>query len=145
MKTLIYLFVVAMVFTGCKTNRGYTSSVQRNAETTPVEEVVTQEEEETVVEEKVPVRSEEVKLTHGTEMMKYCVILGSFVNEQYAVDLRNNLMEMGFTKSCIMQNNQGMYRVAAVCFSNEAQARAELIKIRHQYSQYADAWLLITK
>lgn len=137
MKITIYLLMIVLALAGCKSKKVYTSSVQQPVHQ-PVEEVVAQEEQ-------VTIKEEEVRLTHGTEMMHYCIILGSFINEQNAVDLRKSLIEKGFAKSSIMQNRQGMYRVSAVCYDDENQARTELLKIRRQYAQFHDAWLLITK
>lgn len=138
MKTGFYLLLILLVLAGCRSNKAYTGVVKHYPETAPVEE-------EVAMDESVTVKQEEVILTHGTEMMRYCIILGSFINEQNAVDLRETLIGMGYSGSCIMQNKQGMYRVAAECFDEEAPARTELLQIRHQYPQYKDAWLLMTK
>ena len=121
-------------------------------ETEPVEVAV----EENVQEEKVPeevvveeapvvVRQEKVTVTHGADLMRYCIIVGSFVNEQYAVNLRQKLAGMDFSNTSIMRNEQGMSRVSAVCYESEADARKELSRIRKQYPQFKDAWLLKTK
>lgn len=114
--------------------------------TDPVEvAVVEKTQEEEVVEAPVTIKQEEVVLTHGNDLMRYCVIVGSFVNEQNAINLRAKLMEMGFTNTSIMRNNEGMYRVSAVCDETEADAREELSQIRTGYSQFRDAWLLMVK
>ena len=114
--------------------------------TDPVEvAVVEKTQEEEVVEAPVTIKQEEVVLTYGNDLMRYCVIVGSFVNEQNAINLRAKLMEMGFTNTSIMRNNEGMYRVSAVCDETEADAREELSQIRTGYSQFRDAWLLMVK
>ena len=134
MKIIIYLMVIMLALAGCKAKKSYTAPVPPEQPQAVVEEVV--------AEEQITVKQEDVKLTHGTDIMRYCIILGSFVNEQNAVGLRKSLIEMGFTKSSIMQNKEGMYRVSAACYDNDAQARAQLLEIRRQYAQFQDAWLL---
>ena len=58
--------------------------------------------------------------------------------------MRNKLNGMGYT-SIIMRNEAGMSRVSIAGFDEEAPARAELLRIREQYPEFADAWLLISK
>lgn len=83
-------------------------------------------------------------MTHGDVLKLYNVIVGSFANETNAINLRNKLNGMGYT-SIIMRNENGMNRVSIAGFDEEAPARAELLRIREQYPEYADAWLLISK
>lgn len=138
MKTIFYLLLITLTIVGCKSKQmSVEPTVPLQPALQPVEEVVG-------AEEQITVRQEDVQLTHGTEMMTYCIILGSFEVEKNAVDLRQSLIDMGFTHSSIMRNNLGMYRVSAACYDSESQARVELLKIRHQYEQFHDAWLLIT-
>jgi len=54
-------------------------------------------------------------------------------------------MRRGFLGCSIMQNSEGMYRVSAVCDDTHADAARELIRIRRQYPQFRDAWLLEVK
>jgi hypothetical protein len=51
---------------------------------------------------------------------------------------------MGY-HSIIMKNSAGMSRVSIAGFDEEASAREELLKVREQYPEFADAWLLISK
>ena len=44
-----------------------------------------------------------------------------------------------------MLNEKGMRRVSIAGFDEEAPARAELLRIREQRPEFADAWLLISK
>ena len=147
MRILFYLLVMGALLMGCGSKKK-----MLYVETEPVEVAV----EENVQEEKVPeevvveeapvvVRQEKVTVTHGADLMRYCIIVGSFVNEQYAVNLRQKLAGMDFSNTSIMRNEQGMYRVSAVCYESEADARKELSRIRKQYPQFKDAWLLKTK
>lgn len=144
MKIYLCLLIIAATLTCCKSRKGMVNSAY--VATDPVEiAVVEKTQEEEVVEAPVTIKQEEVVRTHGNDLMRYCVIVGSFVNEQNATNLRAKLMEMGFTNTSIMRNNEGMYRVSAVCDETEADAREELSQIRTEYSQFRDAWLLMVK
>lgn len=138
MKTWFYLFLLGVAFVACKEQEIISSPVRQYPENRPVPEKIE-------IEENVTILEEQVRWTHGSDIMRYCVIVGSFVNEQNALDLRNSLIGMGYDKSCIMQNMQGMFRVAAVCSDNEAAARTQLLKIRRSSPQFKDAWLLMPK
>ncbi len=144
MKIYLCLLIIAVTLTCCKSRKGMVNSAY--VSTDPVEmAVVEKTQKEEVVEAPVTIKQEEVILTHGNDLMRYCVIVGSFINEQNAVNLRAKLAEMGFTNTSIMRNNEGMYRVSAVCDDTEADAREELSQIRTGYSQFRDAWLLMVK
>ena len=77
-------------------------------------------------------------------MKRYNIIVGSFKNEDYAVNLRSKLIKEGY-QSIIMRNENGMNRVSIAGFDEEGPARAELLNIRENRPEFADAWLLITK
>lgn len=140
MKTEIYLFIIIFSLAACKSGKKMTAQ----PDYTTVAETVTVKEEvqDTLI---LPVKQEEVKLTHGDDLMSCCIIVGSFVNESNAVRLRSELLENGFNYSCIMRNKEGMYRVSPVCFDNETQALNELYKIRNNWPSFQDAWLLRVK
>ena len=72
------------------------------------------------------------------------MIVGSFSNEDNALKLQAKLNGMGY-HSIIMKNSAGMSRVSIAGFDEEASAREELLKVREQYPEFADAWLLISK
>lgn len=113
----------------------------------PVETIVQETVKDTLVidETTVPVKKEKVELTDGTELLRYCVIVGSFIYEQNAINLRVNLKKQGFSGCSIMRNSEGMYRVSAACDDTHADAVRELDHIRCAYPQYRDAWLLEVK
>lgn len=137
MRTWFYCGLMLLMTAGCTSRKAYLETVQQYPESQPVREEM--------AEEKVTVKQEEVKLIHGKSLLRYCIILGSFSREQNAVDFRNRLLQLGFGESCILQNREGMNRVAALCYDQEVDARTELVKIRRQYPQFKDAWLLITQ
>lgn len=85
--------------------------------------------------------NEEVGLKE-TPPQVYYVILGSFINPHNALDFKNSLFRLGFDHPCILQNEQGLYRVAAGSFNTEAEAQAARERIIRFYPQYMDAWLL---
>ena len=89
-------------------------------------------------------REETVTLTHGDEMKKYNVIVGSFGNVDNAVRLRMRLINDGY-KSVIMKNENNMHRVSISGFDSESAARTELARVRAEMPEFADAWLLIVK
>ncbi|MDE6451039.1 MAG: SPOR domain-containing protein, partial [Odoribacter sp.] len=92
-----------------------------------------------------PVKKEAVVRTHGNELMHYCVIVGSFMYEQNALNLRNSLMCQGFSNTSVMRNQQGMYRVSAGCDDSWQTAWNEVCRIRRHYPQFQDAWVLEEK
>lgn len=145
-KVAFYVLMIIIGLAGCKAKKPIVVP-----STYPVAEAIeiqaTVQDTITMDEDTPPevAKTEVVKLTHGNDMMRYCVILGSFIKEKNAVNLRSTLMNKGFVRSSIMQNNEGMYRVSAGCFNNDTQAKVELNRIRNAYPQFADAWLLQVK
>lgn len=95
----------------------------------------------------VVVKSESVKLiesegsNHAAGM--YHVIVGSFKSLENAKAASNNAIKQGFLPS-IMENNEGMYRVA-VFSGDEASARAKVAEIREHFKEYVGIWLLLEK
>ena len=83
--------------------------------TQPVEVAVQEKVQDTLIveEEPVTVKKEKVGLTDGADLMRYCIIVGSFIYRQNAI--------------------------------THADAARELIRIRRQYPQFRDAWLLEVK
>ncbi|MGL5681822.1 MAG: SPOR domain-containing protein [Marinifilaceae bacterium] len=161
MRSLFCSLVVATLFASCTSQyamidpsqiKNEPAPLQTQNETqqpkpTPVVQQTTIEiEKETPrKDEKVVIRQEEVTLTQGAEIMQYCVIVGSFINDSNAINLRASLVQKGYTDSNIMQNRQGMYRVSVACSNSESAARSLLSKIRSNYPEFKDAWLLQTK
>lgn len=158
MKFLFYSLILASIFVGCKSqyatidpstikndNNQLSIDVEDVKTPTKEEETITVQQQTAKGDEKVVIRQEEVVLTQGSAIMQYCVIVGSFINEGYAVNLRTSLIQKGYRESNIMQNRQGMYRVSIGCSDNETNARSLLSKIRSTYSEFKDAWLLKTK
>lgn len=123
-------------------------STQHNYATPPSVELNVQEtiRDTLVVEAADPgLPEEQVSHMDGAALMQYCVIVGSFMYQQNAIRLRNDLMRQGFLGSSVMRNNEGMYRVSLLCSDNWNYAQRELERIRSRYTRFSDAWLLKTK
>lgn len=147
MKAIVLLSAMILVLACCKSKEKMMKSNSGNLTIEPVEMVVKEEISDTLaisVKQEDP-REEEVRLTRGDEIMRYCVIVGSFMYEQNADNLRDRLIKKGFQGCSIMQNQQGMYRVSALCSNNLSAAQLRLADIRNRYPDFVDAWLLQVK
>lgn len=145
MKAIVCLLAMSFVLACCKSKEKLITTGDLTEQ--QVDIVVKEDINDTLTVSLQPevVPHETVSLTHGNAMARYCVIVGSFMYEQNARKLRENLLGMGFSDACIMQNQQRMYRVAAVCYDEKAEAQKNLWSIRRQYPQFIDAWLLQVK
>lgn len=149
MKFIVPVMLLAWLAISCGSNKRVYAPPFKEEET---EAVVTHEKSvaqtppttQTRPGKSVVTREEKVTMTHGDEMKRYNIIVGSFKNEDYAVNLRSKLIKEGY-QSIIMRNENGMNRVSIAGFDEEGPARAELLNIRENRPEFADAWLLITK
>ena len=150
MKIIVSVILLAFITVSCGTNKRVYAPPFEEEET---ETVVVKENVQTTAqnptkktENTKPVvsREENVTMTHGDVLKRYNVIVGSFSNVDNAVKLQAKLNGMGY-HSIIMKNDAGMSRVSIAGFDEEEAAREELLKVREQYPEFADAWLLISK
>ena len=150
MKIIVSVILLAFITVSCGTNKRVYAPPFEDEET---ETVVEKENVQTTAqnptkktENTKPVVSKEenVTMTHGDVLKRYNVIVGSFSNVDNAVKLQAKLNGMGY-HSIIMKNYAGMSRVSIAGFDEEEAAREELLKVREQYPEFADAWLLISK
>lgn len=150
MKIIVSVILLAFITVSCGTNKRVYAPPFEEEET---ETVVEKENVQTTAqnptkktENTKPVVSKEenVTMTHGDVLKRYNVIVGSFSNVDNAVKLQAKLNGMGY-HSIIMKNDAGMSRVSIAGFDEEEAAREELLKVREQYPEFADAWLLISK
>lgn len=150
MKIIVSVILLAFITVSCGTNKRVYAPPFEEEET---ETVVVKENVQTTAqnptkktENTKPVVSKEenVTMTHGDVLKRYNVIVGSFSNVDNAVKLQAKLNGMGY-HSIIMKNDAGMSRVSIAGFDEEEAAREELLKVREQYPEFADAWLLISK
>lgn len=150
MKIIVSVILLAFITVSCGTNKRVYAPPFEDEET---ETVVEKENVQTTAqnptkktENTKPVvsKDENVTMTHGDVLQRYNVIVGSFSNVDNAVKLQAKLNGMGY-HSIIMKNDAGMSRVSIAGFDEEEAAREELLKVREQYPEFADAWLLISK
>ena len=150
MKIIVSVILLAFITVSCGTNKRVYAPPFEEEET---ETVVVKENVQTTAqnptkktENTKPVVSKEenVTMTHGDVLKRYNVIVGSFSNVDNAVKLQAKLNGMGY-HSIIIKNDAGMSRVSIAGFDEEEAAREELLKVREQYPEFADAWLLISK
>ena len=143
MRIIVSVILLAFITVSCGTNKRVYAPPFEEEET---ETVVVKENVQTTAQNTKPVvsREENVTMTHGDVLKRYNVIVGSFSNVDNALKLQAKLNGMGY-HSIIMKNSAGMSRVSIAGFDEEASAREELLKVREQYPEFADAWLLISK
>ena len=155
MKKLFLVVVVVTLLVGCKAKKNYTTweNAYEKVENTETKgtDIATEKKgsenrnvNETYTANNSSLRREEVKLTQGVELKKFCVIVGSFANIDNAISLMNTLKGMGRTTCSIMENAQGMNRVSIMSFDTESEARGELARVREN-TDFKDAWLLMSQ
>ena len=93
MRILICLLALAVTLTCCKSNKRMIRSEVGYVSTQPVEVAVQEKVQDTLIveEEPVTVKKEKVGLTDGADLMRYCIIVGSFIYRQNAINLRSDL------------------------------------------------------
>lgn len=85
------------------------------------------------------VRSERLNVMDGGTLKAFNVVCGSFKSLDNANNLRNTLVNAGYSAQVAQNPETGMYRVIASSFENRADAEASRDKLR---ATYKDAWLL---
>ena len=85
------------------------------------------------------VRSERLNVMNGGTLKAFNVVCGSFKSLDNANNLRNTLVNAGYTAQVAQNPETGMYRVIASSFENKADATVSRDKLR---ATYKDAWLL---
>lgn len=87
----------------------------------------------------VNVRTERLDVMNGGSLKAYNVVCGSFSNQDNANNLRNTLVNAGYSAQVAQNPETKMFRVIAATFDDKAAAVASRDKLR---STYPDAWLL---
>ena len=118
-------------------------------EEVPVE--VVEEVEEEVLEALDSIHAREERFTFAQEEDKtlhdpnlYFVILGSFRSADNANRFMDALVTQGF-QPVILISESGLHLVSIDSFTDEDVARIRVQRIRSNYPEYKDAWLLIRK
>lgn len=110
---------------------------QQTSEPVSVQPVVTTQTPANV--DNSNVRSERLNVMNGGTLKAYNVVCGSFKSLDNANNLRNTLVNAGYTAQVAQNPETGMYRVVASSFENKADATVSRDKLR---ATYKDAWLL---
>lgn len=99
-------------------------------------------------EEAVLVREEKVTVVESNaeieDANRYHIIIGSFKQLVNARQQCQDAISKGFLPS-IMENEDGMYRVAVVSYAAEKTARRKIAELRKERPEYVGIWLLIEK
>lgn len=98
---------------------------------------------------KVAVRSEQFSFDKDEDAAAngdktYFVILGSYSKKENSEKAKSILVSQGF-KPYTLVSETGNFRVCVNAFKLETQARQCVLKIRTDFPQYTDAWLLYKK
>lgn len=99
-------------------------------------------------EKAVVVKEEKVTIVESNaetdENNKYHIVIGSFKKLANARTQCQDAISKGFYPS-IMENEEGMYRVAICSYISESAARTKIAELRKKYTEYVGMWLLIQK
>ena len=107
-----------------------------------VEEIVEEADSIPQREERFTFAQEADRVMHDPNL--YFVILGSFRSVDNANRFMDVLIEQGF-QPLILISESGLHRVSIDSFTDEDVARIRVQRIRSNYPEYKDAWLLIRK
>jgi len=95
-----------------------------------------------------PIKAVEEKLVPIDEVPptahSYFVIIGSFRVPENARTFQEQIKKDGFASE-ILKNEEGLYRVSVLATDNITSARQNIIRIRSNFPEYYDTWLLIQK
>lgn len=160
-KTILFVFVVAALFSSCKSSKKITGTKETpveqtqpkvfTAENTNNTQTTTSSNSNTsyVKPDSSPIsmRKENFSFSQASDQNTYgnknfFVIVGSFSNYDNAVRLKSNLSNKGFYP-IILKSESGYYRVCINSYTDETDARDRVREIRQRYPQYSDCWLLI--
>lgn len=165
-KSLILLTVMAaLFFSGCRSKRMTIPEAPVPAPRGTITDVMIEQEpvvvappvfappvvEELPVEEPDPIPLREERFTFAQEaaraaqdLNQYFVILGSFRSVDNANRFLDALVTQGF-EPVILISESGLHRISIDSFTDENVARTRVQRIRNNYPEYKDAWLLIRK
>ena len=144
--------IAAIAFTGCKSKesaykKAYEKAQQQMMQqqqmgnTQPVEvTTVVTPVTTTPVEDNTPVRTERLDVMNGGILKAYNVVCGSFKSQDNANNLRNTLVNAGYSAQVAKNPENGMFRVVASSFDDKASAVNSRNALR---ATYPDAWLLL--
>lgn len=140
-KSLLFIMAVLMVMSCSRQKHAQLSASELNAIPVKAEESseTTKEKPITEIEEKL-VEIDEVPI----QDFHYFVIIGSFRDKDNAMKYQAQIGEEGFS-SLLLKNTEGLYRVSVKSTDEIIIARNEIQRIRKNYPDHADTWLLKRK
>jgi len=146
MKVLIFAVITMLLLTavGCRARRIY---MPERHEATPAATERQPQEARVSDMEPVPTRAERFTFVEPADIAthdanQFFVILGSFSVLENANRFVETLQMKGFDP-VILRSEAGMHRVSIDSFREENTARIRVNRIRMNYPEYTDAWLLI--
>ncbi|MBR4366617.1 MAG: SPOR domain-containing protein [Bacteroidaceae bacterium] len=116
-------------------NRQETEPVAVTPVVTPVQTQPTQ----TVNQDVSNLRQEKLNVQNGGVLKAFNVVCGSFKSLDNANNLRNTLVNQGYSAQVAQNPDTGMYRVIASSFDDRNSAETSRNALR---AKYPDAWLL---
>lgn len=157
MKKLIFISLVAFIafgVTSCKPKQSaYKAAYERAKEKEVVAPVAAAPVEPAtpvvaiVVKSTSPVTVQKERITavsaaDDSGLKNFSVVIGSFMNNTYAVALKESMAKDGY-KVILAQNEKQMYRVIVASFDTKDEAAAERDRIKAKYTpRFDDIWLL---
>jgi cell division protein FtsN len=164
-KIIVAVLALGILSSGCKVfqktpknEEPVTETVQDNAQpkvfsvpntNTGVRENPTSDQMSEETEKPVRIQSENFSFAQQEDQANnanksYFVIIGSFSSNDNANRYKQELTPKGFSP-IVLHSETGYYRVCVNSYNDEFEARKRVSKIRTDYPQYADTWLLIKK
>lgn len=141
------LATVAM--TGCKSKesnykKAYEKAkaqelAQQQTETEPISVAPVIAPVTTTQEDQAGLPEERLNVLNGGSLKAYNVVCGSFSKPENANNLRNTLVNQGYSAQVAQNSETGMYRVIASSYDDKASAIALRDRLR---ATYPDAWIL---
>ena len=155
-KNLIFglTIVAALALLGCKSKesnyrkayeRAKAAELAQQTDTEPVSitpvvaPVATQPATPTATDDNTTVREERLDVMNGGTLKAYNVVCGSFENPNNANNLRNTLVNAGYSAQVAFSPDNNRYRVIATTFDDKASAVSSRNLLR---KTYPDAWIL---
>ncbi len=136
---------MALSLSSCKSNQAaYNAAYERakaQQEAAQQAEPGKQESIEVVEKSSIKEASENIEILDKSKANgNYGVVIGSFINRTNAEGLQKRMIEQGYSKCVLGQNDKLMYRVIVAFYPVKADAQA---KVRELSKDFPDAWILI--
>ena len=109
---------------------------------TPVVTPVQTQQSQSINQDASNLRQEKLNVQNGGVLKAFNVVCGSFKSLDNANNLRNTLVNQGYSAQVAQNPDTGMYRVIASSFDDRNSAETSRNALR---AKYPDAWLLYRK